>query len=181
MKRIDLSVGAAIALAAVCGALAMHSTASALVGLLTCLAVGTDVGAINGFGVSRVRIQPFIMTFGMLLTARALAFLLTRGMAIGMLPESVLREVERAALVRSAVGPHVRLMADVNERWSVGRAIDIGRRLEEIGLYCLEDPTRGDDYVEVILAHPKGSSVGLSTLPASDDEGYFSLGMEGRL
>ncbi len=146
MKRVDLSAGAAIALAAVCGALAMHSTASALVGLLTCLAVGTDVGAINGFGVSLVRIQPFIMTFGMLLTARALAFLLTRGMAIGMLPESVLREVERAPLVRSAVGPHVRLMADVNERWSVGRAIDIGRRLEEIGLYCLEDPTRADDY-----------------------------------
>ena len=49
-------------------------------------------------------------------------------MAIGILPESVLREVERAALVRSAVGPHVRLMADVNELWSVGRAIDIGRR-----------------------------------------------------
>ena len=56
------------------------------------------------------------------------------------------REVERAALVRSAVGPHVRLMADANERWAVGRAIDIGRRLEEIGLYCLEDPTCGDDY-----------------------------------
>ena len=37
-------------------------------------------------------------------------------------------------------------MADVNERWSVGRAIDIGRRLEEVGLYWLEDPTRGDDY-----------------------------------
>jgi ribose transport system permease protein len=88
---IDLSVGAAIALAAVCGALAMHSTASALLGLLTCLAVGAGIGAINGFGVSRVRIQPFIMTFGMLLTARALAFLLTGGMAIGMLPKSVLR------------------------------------------------------------------------------------------
>jgi ribose transport system permease protein len=88
---IDLSVGAAIALAAVCGALAMHATASALLGLLTCLAVGAGIGAINGFGVSRVRIQPFIMTFGMLLTARALAFLLTGGMAIGMLPKSVLR------------------------------------------------------------------------------------------
>jgi L-talarate/galactarate dehydratase len=56
------------------------------------------------------------------------------------------REVERAALVRRAVGPQIRLMADVNERWSVGSAIDIGRRLEEIGLYCLEDPTRADDY-----------------------------------
>jgi L-alanine-DL-glutamate epimerase-like enolase superfamily enzyme len=56
------------------------------------------------------------------------------------------RELERAALVRRAVGPQVNLVADVNERWSVGRAIDIGRRLEEVGLYWLEDPTRGDDY-----------------------------------
>ena len=56
------------------------------------------------------------------------------------------RELERAALVRSAVGQQINLMADVNERWSVGQAIDIGRRLEEVGLYWLEDPTRGDDY-----------------------------------
>ena len=41
-----------------------------------------------------------------------------------------------------AVGPHV-TWADVNERWSVGKAIDIGRRLEEIGLFWLEDPTSG--------------------------------------
>ena len=56
------------------------------------------------------------------------------------------QEVERARLVRDAVGPHVRLGCDVNERWSVGKAIDIGRRLEEIGLFWLEDPTSGDDY-----------------------------------
>jgi L-alanine-DL-glutamate epimerase-like enolase superfamily enzyme len=60
-------------------------------------------------------------------------------------PEAA-REVERASLVRRALGPQVRLMADVNERWSVGAAIDIGRRLEGIGLYWLEEPTRGDDY-----------------------------------
>jgi len=88
---IDLSVGAAIALSAVCGALAMHSTGSAWLGLLTCIVVGAGIGSINGFGISRVRIQPFIMTFGILLTARAVAFLLTGGMAIGMLPKSVLR------------------------------------------------------------------------------------------
>jgi len=56
------------------------------------------------------------------------------------------RELQRARLVRDAVGPDVNLVCDVNERWSVGRAIDVGRRLEEIGLFWLEDPTRGDDY-----------------------------------
>jgi L-alanine-DL-glutamate epimerase-like enolase superfamily enzyme len=56
------------------------------------------------------------------------------------------RELERARLVRDAVGPLTNLMCDANERWPAGQAIDIGRRLEEIGLYWLEDPTRGDDY-----------------------------------
>jgi L-alanine-DL-glutamate epimerase-like enolase superfamily enzyme len=55
-------------------------------------------------------------------------------------------ELERARLVRGIVGPHMHLGCDINERWSVGRAIDVGRRLEEIGLCWLEDPTRGDDY-----------------------------------
>jgi L-alanine-DL-glutamate epimerase-like enolase superfamily enzyme len=59
---------------------------------------------------------------------------------------SAARELERARLVREVIGPHVNLTCDVNERWSVGRAIDVGQRLEEIGLFWLEDPTRGDDY-----------------------------------
>ncbi len=59
---------------------------------------------------------------------------------------SLEREVERAWLVRQSVGKDVKLGCDVNERWSVGQAIAIGRRLDEIGLFWLEDPTRADDY-----------------------------------
>jgi len=56
------------------------------------------------------------------------------------------REVERARLIREAVGPDVDLMCDINQRWSVNQAIDIGRRLEEFHLYWLEDVTVHDDY-----------------------------------
>lgn len=56
------------------------------------------------------------------------------------------REVARARLVREIVGERVQLGCDINERWSVGQAIAIGRRLDELGLFWLEDPTRGDDY-----------------------------------
>ncbi len=56
------------------------------------------------------------------------------------------QEVERARLVREIVGTHIKLGCDINERWSVGQAIAVGRRLEEVGLFWLEDPTRGDDY-----------------------------------
>jgi L-alanine-DL-glutamate epimerase-like enolase superfamily enzyme len=56
------------------------------------------------------------------------------------------RELSRARLVRDAIGPGVDLVCDVNERWPVGRAIDVGRGLQEVGLLWLEDPTAGDDY-----------------------------------
>ncbi|MGH7827680.1 MAG: mandelate racemase/muconate lactonizing enzyme family protein [Candidatus Binatia bacterium] len=56
------------------------------------------------------------------------------------------REVERARLIREAVGPDVDLMCDINQRWSVYQAIDIGRRVEDVHLYWLEDVTTHDDY-----------------------------------
>ena len=88
---IDLSIGAAIGLASVCGAFAMHYSDSPMVGLLACLATGAAIGALNGFGISRGGLQPFIATFGMMLTVRAIGFLLTGGLSIGKLPKFVLQ------------------------------------------------------------------------------------------
>ena len=56
------------------------------------------------------------------------------------------REVERARLVREAIGPAVDLMCDINQRWSVHQAIDIGRRLEDVHFYWWEDVTAHDDF-----------------------------------
>jgi L-talarate/galactarate dehydratase len=69
------------------------------------------------------------------------------------------REVERARLVREAVGPDIDVMCDINQRWSVNQAIDIGRRIEEFHLFWLEDVTLPDDYtglarVADVLATP---------------------------
>jgi L-alanine-DL-glutamate epimerase-like enolase superfamily enzyme len=56
------------------------------------------------------------------------------------------REVERIRTLRAAVGPEIDLMCDINQRWSVHQAIDIGRRIEDVGLCWLEDVTTHDDY-----------------------------------
>jgi L-alanine-DL-glutamate epimerase-like enolase superfamily enzyme len=56
------------------------------------------------------------------------------------------REVERTRLIREAVGPDIDLMCDINQRWSVNQAIDIGKRIEEFHLFWLEDVTAHDDY-----------------------------------
>ena len=55
-------------------------------------------------------------------------------------------EVRRVTLVREAIGPDIKLMCDINQRWRPEQAIDIGRRIEDVGLFWLEDVTTADDY-----------------------------------
>ena len=55
-------------------------------------------------------------------------------------------ELERARLVRAAAGSAIDLMCDINQRWSVAQAMDIGKRLEEVNFFWLEDVTAHDDY-----------------------------------
>ena len=64
------------------------------------------------------------------------------------------REVEQARLIRQAVGPEMDLMCDINQRWRVEQAIDIGRRVEDagVGLFWLEDVTAHDDYAGLARA-----------------------------
>jgi L-talarate/galactarate dehydratase len=56
------------------------------------------------------------------------------------------KEAEHIRAMRASVGPDIDLMCDINQRWSVHQAIDIGRRIEDVGLYWLEDVTAHDDY-----------------------------------
>jgi L-alanine-DL-glutamate epimerase-like enolase superfamily enzyme len=53
---------------------------------------------------------------------------------------SVDAEVARVRAVREAIGPEIRLLADVNSRWTPAQAIRVGRRIDEYGLFWLEDP-----------------------------------------
>jgi len=55
-------------------------------------------------------------------------------------------EIRRVRTVREAVGPDVTLMCDINQRWRPEQAIDIGSRVEDVGLFWLEDVTTADDY-----------------------------------
>lgn len=55
-------------------------------------------------------------------------------------------EVRRVRVVREAIGPDIKLMCDINQRWRPEQAIDIGSRVEDVGLFWLEDVTRADDY-----------------------------------
>jgi L-alanine-DL-glutamate epimerase-like enolase superfamily enzyme len=58
-------------------------------------------------------------------------------------------EVERIRAIREIIGPEVRLMCDINQRWTVPEAVQIGQRLEPFHLHWLEDVTACDDYAGI--------------------------------
>jgi ribose/xylose/arabinose/galactoside ABC-type transport system permease subunit len=76
---IDLSVGATLALSAVLLAGTLESTGNIWLSMAIGIAAGMTVGLANGIGVTFGRVQPFVMTLGMLGIARSLAFLYTHG------------------------------------------------------------------------------------------------------
>jgi len=55
-------------------------------------------------------------------------------------------EIRRIQVIRDVIGPDIKLMCDINQRWRPEQAIDIGSRAEEVGLFWLEDVTTADDY-----------------------------------
>ncbi|HUF06149.1 MAG TPA: L-fuconate dehydratase [Candidatus Binatia bacterium] len=65
---------------------------------------------------------------------------------VGAAPEE---DARRLALVRSLIGPQMKLMADANQRWDVAEAIERVRALAPSDLWWIEEPTSPDD----VLGH----------------------------
>jgi len=61
-------------------------------------------------------------------------------------PTSPGREAARARLLRRELDPAVALMADANQGWRPEQAIDICRRMEDVGLAWMEDAIAHDDF-----------------------------------
>jgi ribose transport system permease protein len=86
---IDLSIGSvwalsSIVMAFVCVNKGLAWTFSVLIGL----AVGLACGIVNGWGVTLLRIPPFVATLGMMSIARGLAEVITGGFQISGLPDA---------------------------------------------------------------------------------------------
>ena len=84
---IDLSVGSAMALAGVAGALLMAAGAPPSMGVLGALAAGAACGLANGVAIAALRIPPFIVTLGAMGIYRGVALLVTDGKAVVGLPQ----------------------------------------------------------------------------------------------
>ncbi|CAL9655472.1 L-fuconate dehydratase [Streptomyces sp. enrichment culture] len=58
-------------------------------------------------------------------------------------------DIRRCRVARAAVGPHVRIAIDANQRWDVAEAIRWTRALAAFDPYWIEEPTSPDD----VLGH----------------------------
>jgi ribose/xylose/arabinose/galactoside ABC-type transport system permease subunit len=79
---IDLSVGSIVGFVAIVTAGLLSGGAPWPVALLAGLGAGAAVGAINGIGITKGRLQPFIMTLGMLVIARGVTMTVSEGRPI---------------------------------------------------------------------------------------------------
>lgn len=79
---IDLSVGSVLALAGVLAAMVNNTGSNGFAAILAGLGVGALCGLGNGVLVSRLRINPFIVTLGMLNIARGIVLVVTQGFPI---------------------------------------------------------------------------------------------------
>jgi ribose transport system permease protein len=82
---IDLLVGATVGLASVVDTLVAKQYGF-LAGALAAIAAGVTVGAINGLFIARFRVNPFIVTLGMLSIVKGIALTLTGGSYVQGMP-----------------------------------------------------------------------------------------------
>jgi L-alanine-DL-glutamate epimerase-like enolase superfamily enzyme len=85
-------------------------------------------------------------------------------------------DVERARRLREAVGPDVRLLADVNQGWDESTAIRAGRELEALDLFWLEEPLPYED-----LEGSARVAAALTIRVASGESDYASAAMKRHL
>lgn len=88
---IDLTVGS---VAGVCGAIVTKLVVEISIPLFPAIVLGLIAGAfigfISGFLISKTGISPFIMTLGMQISLRGIAYLVCNGKPIGNLPDNML-------------------------------------------------------------------------------------------
>jgi ribose transport system permease protein len=84
---IDLSVGSAVALTSVVGALALANGHSAVTAIIWTILSGAIIGLINGIVIGGFRMMPFIVTLGMMGIARGAAKWLSGSVTVNI-PET---------------------------------------------------------------------------------------------
>lgn len=85
---IDLSVGSTFAVVVVSVGMLVTNGVPPVVGFIAGITIGFLLGAINGMLITRMNLQPFIATLGMMSVYRGVAFVMTGGWPVLSIPRS---------------------------------------------------------------------------------------------
>lgn len=83
-RDFDLSVGSTVAFSGMVAVMVSNATGSIVVGILAALGCGSVVGFINGFVISKFRINALITTLATMQIVRGLALIASDGRAVGI-------------------------------------------------------------------------------------------------
>lgn len=83
---VDLSVGAVVGLTSTIIAMLLAGGVPIWLSIILTLLIGVVIGIINGFGIVRMRLPPFIMTLATMTALRSFGLLITDGQTVGGLP-----------------------------------------------------------------------------------------------
>jgi L-arabinose transport system permease protein len=87
-RDFDLSVGSTIAFAGVLGAIVLEHSGSVALAVGAGLGAGALIGALNGVLIAYLRVNALIATLATMLMVRGLAFIVSKGQAVGINDDS---------------------------------------------------------------------------------------------
>ena len=100
---IDLSVGSSLAFTGIVAALLFKAEIFWPIALLIAVVLGFGVGTLNGFIITKYKLQPFIVTLAMLSIIRGLALVFSGGNPIIGMPKSFLKVFAGSSLLGNGV------------------------------------------------------------------------------
>jgi ribose transport system permease protein len=129
---IDLSVGSVVGVVNwVSTSMLAGSNSGNVPVFALCLGIGAAVGLINGVGVTKFKVPPFVMTLGMLFAVQAAGFMYTDGITKGAASDFLI------AVGQNSLGPlpiaFLIFMAVAAATYVLLKATPYGRRVYAIG------------------------------------------------
>ena len=100
---------------------------------------------------------------------------------IGRDPDNPRQDIDFVATIREAVGPDIRLMVDANCAYSenVATAVEVGRALQDLGIYWFEEPIAPNDvegYVKLSCTLDIRLAAGEADFMAQGARDFFRAG-----
>jgi len=130
---IDLSVGSILAVSGVVMALLLNDGMPLAVALPACIAVGAGIGALNGIGIARLGIQPFIMTLASMVTLQGIALQLANGQPQAFSASGSIFDFFGNGGIGQIPGPILIFLIMALGGWALLRYLPFGRFLYAIG------------------------------------------------